>query len=124
VKIEYTLPCGRAVSPRAFLTEPVSEPQGRPPRIARVLALAHRLEGMIRSGEVKDYAHLARLGRLSAARISQIMMLQNLASSIQEYVLFLSAGDARYVGESALRKIAREPLWDRQRQLFEMLLKQ
>jgi hypothetical protein len=124
VKIAYTLPCGRAISPRVFLTEPVSEPQGPPPRIARLLALAHRLDGLIRSGEVKDYAHLARLGHLSAARVSQIMIPQNLAPSIQEYILFLSAAEARFITEPNLRKIAREVRWDRQRQLFEELLKQ
>jgi len=124
VKIEYTLPCGRAISPRAFLTEPVSEPHGPTPRIARLLALAHRLDSLIRFGEVKDCAHLARLGHLSAARVSQIMILQNLAPSIQEYVLFLSAAEARFITEPNLRKIAREVRWDRQRKLFEELLKQ
>ena len=124
MKIEYTLPCGRFVSPRAFLTEPVGEPQGPAPRIARLLALAHRLDGLIRSGEVKDYAHMARLGHLSAARVSQIMILQNLAPSIQEYVLFLSSAEARFITELNLRRIAREAHWDRQRQLFEKLLKQ
>ena len=54
MKIEYTLPCGRAVSLRALQAEPVSEPAGRAPRIARRLALAHRLESLIRSGTVKD----------------------------------------------------------------------
>ena len=124
MKIEYKLPCARAISPRAFLTEPVSEPEGPAPRIARLLALAHRLDGLIRSGEIKDYAHLARLGHLSGARVSQIMILQNLAPSIQEYVLFLSAAEARFITEPNLRKIAREARWDRQRQLFEKLLKQ
>jgi hypothetical protein len=33
-----------------------------------------------------------------------------------------SAGDARFIGESELRKIAREPRWDRQCELFEQRL--
>jgi hypothetical protein len=41
----------------------------------------------------------------------------------QEYVLFLSAGDARFITELGLRKIAREPRWDCQRKLFDALLK-
>jgi Tat protein secretion system quality control protein TatD with DNase activity len=36
--------------------------------------------------------------------------------------LFLSAGDARFISESGLRNIAREPRWDRQRELFEQHL--
>jgi hypothetical protein len=59
-----------------------------------------------------------RLGHVSPARLTQMLVLLHLAPSIQEYVLFLSAADARFISESELRKIAREPRWDRQRQLF------
>jgi hypothetical protein len=99
------------------------EPQERAPRIARLLALAHKLDAMVRSGEITDYTHLARLGHISPARPTQIMVLLHLAPVIQEHVLFLSAADARFVTELALRKIAREPRWDRQRELFEQTLK-
>jgi hypothetical protein len=49
------------------------------------------------------------------------MVLLHLAPSIQEYILFLAAGDARFIPELGLRQIAREPRWDRQRALFERL---
>ena len=107
---------------RALLAEPAPEPQERAPRIARLLALAHKLDAMVRSGEITDYAQLARLGHISPARLTQIMVLLHLAPTIQEYVLFLSAADARFITELALRKIAREPCWDRQRELFEQFL--
>jgi hypothetical protein len=42
------------------------------------------------------------------------MVLLHLAPPIQEYLLFLSAADARLISELRLRKIAREPRWDRQ----------
>jgi hypothetical protein len=51
------------------------------------------------------------------------MVLLHLAPAIQEYILFLSEGDSRLIGEVALRRVAREPRWDRQRELFERLLK-
>ena len=51
------------------------------------------------------------------------MLLLNLAPRIQEYVLFLSAAEAGFIRERELRKIAREPHWDRQRPLFERLLR-
>ena len=35
---------------------------GRVPRVARLLALAHRLDRLLRTGVVRDYAELARLG--------------------------------------------------------------
>jgi hypothetical protein len=123
MKIEFTVPFRRVVAPRTLSAEPTFEPKGNPPRIARLLALAHKLDAMVRSGTITDYGELARLGHISAARLSQIMVLLHLAPSIQEYVLFLPAGDDRIVTELGLRKIARETRWDRQCVLFEQFLK-
>ena len=123
MKIEYTLPGRRGLRPPAFTVEPAGEPGGRAPRIARLLALAHKLNGLVRSGAVKDYAELARLGHVSTPRVSQIILLSQLAPAIQEYLLFLPADEAAFLTERELRQIAREPRWDRQRALFERLLK-
>ena len=123
MKIEYTVALRRLVRPRPFMAKPVAdEPQGRPHRIARVLALAHRLDEFVRSGAVRDYGELARLGHVSPARICQFLTLLHLAPAIQEYLLFLSAGDTIPITEPGLRKIAREPDWERQREIFERLL--
>ena len=43
----------------------------------------------MRSGEVSSYAELAGLGRVTPARMTQIMSLLWLAPDIQEEVLFL-----------------------------------
>jgi hypothetical protein len=43
------------------------------------MALALRLEELVRSGAVANYATLAALGRVSRARISQILNLVLLA---------------------------------------------
>ena len=123
MKINFTVPFRRVAPARTVPVAPLIGPQARAPRIARLLALAHKLDAMVRSGEITDYTHLARLGHISPARLTQIMVLLHLAPVIQEHVLFLSAADARFVTELALRKIAREPRWDRQRELFEQTLK-
>ena len=68
---------------------PASTAAGRVPRVARWLALAYRLEGLLRDGTVKDYAELARLGHVTRARVSQIMSLLQLAPDIQEAILLL-----------------------------------
>ena len=65
-------------------------PSGRTPRIGKLLALAHKFDGLLCQGAVADYATLARLGRVSRARITQIMNLLYLASDIQEEILFLA----------------------------------
>src|SRR5436190_21045272 len=66
-------------------------PRGRVPRVARLLALAHRFEKLIRDGDVRDYADLARLGHVTRARLSQIMDLLLLAPELQEPLLFMEA---------------------------------
>jgi hypothetical protein len=59
------------------------------PRIARLMALAIRFEGLLRDETIRDYAELARLGRVTRARMTQIMKLLDLAPDIQEKILFL-----------------------------------
>ncbi len=63
--------------------------RGRVPQVAKLIALAHRFEELLRRGQVADYSELARLGRVTRARISQIMNLRSLAPDLQEEVLFL-----------------------------------
>jgi hypothetical protein len=122
MKIEFTVPFRRVPAPPLLVAAPVPEQDSPPPRIARLMALAHKLDALVRSGAISSYGELARLGHISPARLTQIMVLLHLAPSIQEYLLFLSVADARFVTELGLRKIAREPRWDRQRKLFDQRL--
>ena len=94
---------------------------GRVPRAARLLALAHRLERLLRAGVVRDYAELARLGRVTRARVSQIMSLLNLAPAIQEEILFLPRVERGRdpVILHDLLPIAATADWKRQRRLWE-----
>lgn len=64
-------------------------PPGRVPRVARLMALAIKMDGLVRAGVVKDYAALARLGRVTPARTTQVMNLTLLAPDLQEALLFL-----------------------------------
>ena len=63
--------------------------RGRVPRVAKLLALAHHFEAMLREGVVQSYAELAQLGQVTPARVSQVMALLGLAPDIQEAILFL-----------------------------------
>ena len=94
--------------------------RGRVPRVAKLLALAHRFEGLVRSGEVADYAELARLGRVSRARISQIMSLLSLAPDVQEAALFLPRTERGRdtIQMRHLLPIAQVADWKVQRQLW------
>lgn len=109
--VEYTIGNPRLAQHAVILAS-------RPSRIGCLVALAHRFEGLLRSGVVKDYAELARLGHVTRARVTQIMNLLNLAPEIQEYLLFLPAAPGQRVTERDLRRIAAEVRWDRQRTMF------
>jgi hypothetical protein len=98
-------------------------PVGRIPRIAKLMALAIRFEGLVRSGHVADYAELARLGHVTRARITQIMNLLLLAPDIQEQLLFLPrierGTDPFFLRD--LLPIAGEPDWQKQRKVWREL---
>ena len=66
-----------------------SLPAGRVPRVARLMALALRLDELVRTGQVASYSALASLGHVTRARICQILNLLHLAPDIQEALLFL-----------------------------------
>jgi hypothetical protein len=99
-------------------------PMGRVPRVSRLLALAHRLDGLVRQGVIRDYATLARLGHVSRARISQIMNLLNLAPDIQEEILFLppTAHGRDPIRILHLQPIAQTLEWRCQRTLWHKLI--
>ena len=94
--------------------------RGRVPRVAKLLALAHRFEHLVRNGAVADYAALARLGWVSRARISQIMSLLSLAPDLQERVLFLPRTERGRdpIQMRHLLPIAQVADWKVQRQLW------
>jgi hypothetical protein len=98
--------------------EPQPAPQaGRVPRVARLLALAHKFQGMLERGEVASMAEIARLGHVTRARVTQIMDLMMLAPDIQEEVLHLPevAAGAGVVTMRNLQAVARAPEWIEQR---------
>ncbi|HEX3818810.1 MAG TPA: hypothetical protein VHW45_00675 [Candidatus Sulfotelmatobacter sp.] len=90
------------------------------PRIARLMALAIRLDGLIRERHVRDYAQLAGLGGVTRARMSQIMNLLHLASDLQERILFLDSSSA--LNERKLREVVNQIQWDEQRRRFGRLI--
>ena len=63
--------------------KPERESAPGPSRLARLLALAHHFDELIRRGEVKDQAESARLCRVSRARVTQIRRQLFLAPDIR-----------------------------------------
>jgi hypothetical protein len=90
------------------------------PRIARLMALAIRFEGLLRDETIRDYAELARLGQVTRARMTQIMKLLDLAPDIQEQILFLPP--IQGLNERNLRRIVGRIDWDQQRRMFQKIM--
>jgi len=105
--VKYAMPGKRAKAP----------PLEKVPRVARLLALAHKFQGMLDRGEVSSMADLARLGRVSRARITQIMDLLLLAPEIQEEVLFGSVD----VAVREMMAVVRSREWGRQFQVWQVM---
>jgi len=97
---------------------------GRVPHVSRLMALALRLDRLLKDGEVADYADLARLGHVTRARVTQIMNLLNLAPDIQEELLFLprTLKGRDPFRERHLRPIAAILDWRKQRRMWKQLL--
>jgi hypothetical protein len=97
--------------------------KGRVPRVARLAALAICMDQLLRHGDIRNCAELARLGHVSRARITQIMNLLLLAPDILEEILFwprIEHGqDPIHLRQ--LQPIALVPEWPQQRQLWKAL---
>ena len=97
---------------------------GRVPRVARLMALALRLDDLVRTGQVASYSALASLGQVTRARVCQIMNLLHLAPDIQEALLFLPrtqrGRDPILLAD--LQPIAATLDWRKQRRLWRQLL--
>ena len=91
------------------------------PRIARLIALAIRFEGLVREETVGDYAELARRGQVTRARMTQIMKLLDLAPDIQERILLLPP--LKGLNERNLRPLVRQSDWRKQRPMFQKICK-
>jgi hypothetical protein len=95
------------------------------PRVARLLALALRIEEQVRNGELMSYSEVAVLGHVTRARVSQIMNLLNLAPDLQESILFLprTECDRDPIILQQLQPIASILDWRKQRVLWQQLTK-
>ena len=113
---------GVAASPP--VKQPPQDMPDRVPRVARLMALALKLESLLKQGIARDHTSLAALGHVSRSRLTQILNLRNLAPDIQEQLLFLTAARAEEhnLCERTIRQLSSELRWDRQRARWSALV--
>ncbi len=95
----------------------------REPVLRQYLVLAHQVKKTIESQRGRTLKEIAVWIGYTPARMSQIMSLLFLAPSIQEEILLSSEAylHKRTINEANL--IARELLWDKQKEMWRMVSK-
>jgi len=116
VRVEYEVHFKRDRRARKVVRQgpPPAPAPDAVPRIARLLALAWKWEGMVRRGEVKDYAEVARLSGLTKGRVTQVCSLTLLATDLQDSILD-SPPQRVLPSEHALRSVLASVRWNDQR---------
>ena len=120
IKVKRTVEIRRGRQGRRPKERGVERPQGRIPRVSRLMALAIKFEGLINDGVIADRSELARLAHVTQPRMTQIMNLLNLAPDIQEQLLFLPrvTNGRDPIHEKMLRSIGSEVSWRKQRVMW------
>ena len=109
---------------RRTKTNASERPQGRVPRVSRLMALAIKFDGLINDGVIADQSELARLAHVTQPRMTQIMNLLNLAPDIQEQLLFLPrvTNGRDPIHEKMLRPLSKTLRWADQRRAWDTLM--
>jgi len=107
-------------SPRPHAPGPgaLGDPAARLPSATRLLVLAHKIDGLIRAGDIRNWSEAARLAGVTRARMTQIANLLLLAPDIQEAITTVERLTAGHqpLWERHYRVTATLPEWQRQRQ--------
>ena len=102
----------------------VTIPCKRPSRLAKMLALAHKMQELIDTGKVPDRATLARRLGFSRARVTQLLDLLLLAPDIQEEIVMSEIPDGnKTITEHEIRKVLRFCYWQKQRFEWNKIIK-
>lgn len=105
---------------------PENPEPGHIPRVSKLMALAIRFEERLEKGEVRDMAHLAMLGHVTRARVTQIMNLRLLAPDIQEALLSLprTTKGRDPIQYRHILPLTQEPEWSNQRRMWQEIFGQ
>jgi len=95
-----------AISPHIRSPKPPKVP--RSPRVVEFLRKAIEWQALIKSGEARNQAEIARREGVTRARVTQVMGLMRLVPEIRETIFAMPAAIGRpVITERALRPIAK-----------------
>lgn len=106
-----------------FVAPPSPEPTRLASRVAKMLALAHTMNALLRDGTVVDQRELAAIMGSTRGRVTQLLDLTLLAPDIQEQLLDASDAGMTRITEHALRSIVRLRCWTEQRRVWGAMVR-
>jgi len=92
LRVEFKVAVGKRKAKTTPPDKAELQRQDRAARKARNLALAYWVDGLVRSGEAEDLASIARMCRVSRARVSKVVGMLGMAVAEQEQALLALSG--------------------------------
>lgn len=123
ITVTRTIHIQRGRGNRHRLTEvpaAATVPEGRVPRISKLIALALHFDRLIREGVVSDQSELAALCHITQPRVTQLLNLTLLAPDIIEELLHLpraTIGRDR-INERMMRVVSAACSFEQQRKIW------
>ena len=108
----------RHASPRHLMAKISNEP-----KLRQYLVLAYQIQKTLERDNAITLKQIAEWLGMTAPRVSQIMDLLLLCPQIQQEILLSKNKKLYGLGEYHVREIVKEPLWEKQRGMWDTLLK-
>jgi hypothetical protein len=93
------------------------------PKLRQYLVLAYQIQEKLDGDNTLTSKQIAEWLGMTAPRVSQIMDLLLLCPRIQQEILLSEDKKLYSLGEYHVRSIVKEPLWDKQVEMWDALLK-
>jgi DNA invertase Pin-like site-specific DNA recombinase len=93
------------------------------PKLRQNLALAHQINSLLAEGKAADLKQVAGWLNIDPTRLHQIMNMLLLAPSIQEEIILSDNQRLSKIPEYKLRNVTSQADWQKQRQLWDNLIK-
>ena len=108
----------RHASPRCRMAKILNEP-----RLRQYLVLAYQIQESLDRDNAMNAKQISGWLHMTPPRVSQIMDLLLLCPKIQQEILLSENKKLCSIGEYHVRRIVKEPLWEKQISMWDSLLK-
>jgi hypothetical protein len=93
------------------------------PKLRQYLILAYQIKGMLEKDAAMTSRQIAEWLNMTPARMCQVMEILLLCPKIQTDILQSKNKKLFALGEYSIRNIVREPIWEKQIEAWDYLLK-